>query len=36
MYKIIDGKEVSSSVRNEIKADVEKHKEQVKKQALQL
>ena len=24
MYKIIDGKEVSASVRNEIKAEVEK------------
>ena len=28
MYKIIDGKEVSASVRNEIKAEVEKLKEQ--------
>ena len=34
MYKIIDGKEVSASVRNEIKAEVEKLKEQGKKTGL--
>lgn len=34
MYKIIDGKEVSTSVRNEIKAEVEKLNEQGKKTGL--
>ncbi len=34
MYKIIDGKEVSASVRNEIKEEVEKLKEQGKKTGL--
>ena len=35
MYKIIDGKEVSASVRNEIKTEVEILKKQGKKQVLQ-
>ena len=34
MYKIIDGKEVSASVRNEIKAEVEALKNQGKKTGL--
>lgn len=34
MYKIIDGKEVSASVRNEIKSEVEALKSQGKKTGL--